>query len=316
MEDYSRRTLALEAQSAPLKTAATDEYRKLKSMSDDITTRREQAQLEKDELEFRRVVGELADGMLAKNVQAPQAALDQCAADQRAIDAIKARFVEAFGSLDDLENSVEPATCSSESLPTTHVKMPISIIEKSTGIRPSSSPYPSEPPPGAPTVVISSKNMHDFGPDTVEKTIIAPPDFALAAAALDAFDDEDGEDDGATMMLAAAAIVIIEPASMSQEFQLGAVNGIGRSEDNQICLLNPGISRKHAVINAVPIGYSIKDLGSQNGTFVNGQRVTEKTLGDGDTIDVGSVQFVFRMPWAPSASAAPNGRSGGASRKR
>ena len=315
MEDYSRRTLSLEAQSAPLKTAATDEYRKLKELSDDITARRDQAQLEKDELEFRSAVGELAEGTLAKNVQAPQAALDRCAADQKAIDAIKARFVEAFGSLDDLENSIEPATCSSESLPTTHVKVPISIIEKSTGIRPPSAQYPAEPPPGTPTVVISGKTLHDFvpsGPETAEKTIIAPPDFSLAAA-IEGFEEDDADDDDATMMLAAAAIVIIEPASMSQEFQLGAVNGIGRAEDNQICLLNPGISRKHAMINAVPVGYSIKDLGSQNGTFVNGQRVTEKTLSDGDTIDVGSVQFVFRMPWAPSA--ATNGRSG-TSRKR
>jgi len=325
MEDYSRRTGALEAQSAPLKSAATDEYLKLKSLNDDIAKRREQAQLEKDELEFRNTVGELSDTDLAKNLKAPQAAIDQCASDQKAIDAIKARFVEAFGSLDELENSMEPPTYASEAMPTTHVRTPIAVIEKSTGIRPPSAQQPSEPPPGTPTVVISAKTVHDLvtpsaapGPDTIEKTIIAPPDFALPPAPplddLDDLDDDDG--DGATMMLAAAAIVIIEPASMSQEFQLGAVNGIGRSEDNQICLLNPGISRKHAVIKAVPGGYSIKDLGSQNGTFVNGQRVTEKALSDGDTIDVGSVQFVFRMPWAPSATTASSGRSGAASRRR
>src|SRR5207244_9600052 len=146
--------------------------------------------------------------------------------------------------------------------------------------------------------------------DSGSKTIIARPDFAIQ----DDEPEQDDDDGGATMMLPAAAIVIIEPASMSQEFQLGAVNGIGRSEDNQICLLNPGISRKHAIIKAVPDGYSLKDLGSQNGTFVNGQRVTEKSLTDGDTIDVGSVQFVFRMPWAPSATAASSGRPGAAAR--
>jgi hypothetical protein len=223
---------------------------------------------------------------------------------------------------------MEPPTYASEAMPTTHVRMPIPAIEKHTGIRPSSAQQPSEPPPGTPTLMISAQTVHDLvaqapsmasqglESDTYERTIIAPPDFALPSAP--AFDDDDIDEDdgdGATMMLAAAAIVIIEPASMSQEFQLGAVNGIGRSEDNQICLLNPGISRIHAVIKAVPGGYSITDLGSQNGTFVNGQRVTEKALTDGDTIDVGSVQFVFRMPWAPSATASA-GRSGSASRKR
>src|SRR5262249_42713389 len=115
-------------------------------------------------------------------------------------------------------------------------------------------------------------------------------------------------DEGATMMLQSAAVVIIEPASISQDFQLGALNGIGRSDENQICLSNSGISRKHAVIKAVPGGFAIKDLGSQNGTFVNGQRVTEHTLTDGDTIEVGSVKFVFRMPWTTSPSTA-SGRS-------
>src|SRR5436190_2363814 len=75
MEDYSKRTAALDAQSAPLKSTATDEYRKLKSLNDDIARRREQGQLEKDELEFRNTVGELADGDLAKNLKAPQAAI-------------------------------------------------------------------------------------------------------------------------------------------------------------------------------------------------------------------------------------------------
>src|SRR5438045_143986 len=89
MEDYGKRSAALEGQSAPLKAAATDEYRKLKAVNDDITRRREQAQLEKDELEFRNTVGELSDGDLAINVKAPLKAIDQCATDQKAVDAIK-----------------------------------------------------------------------------------------------------------------------------------------------------------------------------------------------------------------------------------
>ena len=313
MEDYSKRTAALDGQSAPLKSAATDEYRKLKALNDDITKRREQAQLEKDELEFRNTVGELADADLASSLKSPQRTIDQCSADQKAVDVIKTRFVDAFGSLDELENSMDPPTYAAEPTATTAVKAP-TVAEKSTGIRPASAQSVA-PPPGKSTMVFSQKTVADLiepSEDGIEKTIIAPPDFTLP----DAVHEDEEEDDGATIMLAAAAIVIIEPASMSQEFQLGAVNGIGRAEDNQICLLNPGISRKHAVIMADSNGYSIKDLGSQNGTFVNGQRVTEKSLADGDTIDVGSVQFVFRMPWAGSASAAQSGRSGAAARSR
>jgi hypothetical protein len=52
----------------------------------------------KDELEFRGMVGELADGVLAKNVRAAQAALDQCTADQRAIDAGSSRAARSPNS--------------------------------------------------------------------------------------------------------------------------------------------------------------------------------------------------------------------------
>jgi pSer/pThr/pTyr-binding forkhead associated (FHA) protein len=329
MEDYSKRGAALESQSAPLKSTATDEYRKLKTLNDGIAKRRDQAQLEKDELEFRNTIGELSNEDLGKNLKAPQSVLDQCIEDQKAIDAIKTRFVEAFGSLDELENSMDPPTYSAD-LPTTRVKpSPVAAhmpaMEKSTGIKPPSA-QPTEPPPGPKTLVVSAKSIQSFidapppqqeareEEDSGGSTIIAPPDFAQSLMAAQNEPEED-EGDGATMMVASAAIVIIEPASMSQEFQLSAVNCIGRSEENQICLLNPGISRKHAIIKAVPGGYGIKDLGSQNGTFVNGQRVTEKSLTDGDTIDVGSVQFVFRMPWSPSATASA-GRPRAASRAK
>ena len=105
MEDYSKRAAALESQSAPLKSAATEEYRKLKSLNDAITQRREAAQLEKDELEFRNTIGELSDPDLASGLKGPQKVIDRCAAEQKAVDAIKTRFIEAFGSLDELENN-------------------------------------------------------------------------------------------------------------------------------------------------------------------------------------------------------------------
>src|SRR5260370_34646694 len=169
--------------------------------------------------------------------------------------------MDARGSRDELEKSMDPPTYAADVLPTATVKpSPVAAIEKSTGIKPPSA-QPTEQPGGTKTVVISAKSIQDIidappKEDASERTIIAPPDFTLPSMpSLDEPEEDDG--DGATMMVASAAIVIIEPASMSQEFQLSAVNGIGRSEENQICLLNPGISRKHAIIKAVPGGYAI-----------------------------------------------------------
>ena len=102
-----------------------------------------------------------------------------------------------------------------------------------------------------------------------------------------------------------AALLLTELSAAPREYRLVAVNGIGRSPENQIQVVKPGISRMHAVVNLVNGGFSIKDLDSQNGTFVNGDRVNERLLLDGDLVDVGTVQFVFRLPWPSSGPPTP-----------
>jgi hypothetical protein len=77
-------------------------------------------------------------------------------------------------------------------------------------------------------------------------------------------------------------------------FRLTALTYIGRSEDNQLRLLDPGVSRRHVLVMATPGGYTIRDLGSQNGTYVNGARVDESPLTDGDRITIGEINLVFR----------------------
>jgi hypothetical protein len=80
------------------------------------------------------------------------------------------------------------------------------------------------------------------------------------------------------------------------EYALGVVARIGRAEENDICIQGRGISRQHAVIHAGPGGFVIRDLDSQNGTIVNGERVAERTLGDGDQIGLGDARLRFRFP--------------------
>ena len=62
------------------------------------------------------------------------------------------------------------------------------------------------------------------------------------------------------------------------------------------------MSRRHVLVMATPGGYTIRDLGSQNGTYVNGTRVDESPLTDGDRITIGEINLVFRG--APAAVSA------------
>src|SRR5205823_13613976 len=105
---------------APLRTQARAEYRKLKALIDSLSLRQEQAQLQKDELQFRHEVGELTDAELKGQIAEPQKVLDSCASDRKELDASKARFVEALGSEEALEINepvVAPAPAPAAPLP-------------------------------------------------------------------------------------------------------------------------------------------------------------------------------------------------------
>jgi diguanylate cyclase (GGDEF)-like protein len=71
---------------------------------------------------------------------------------------------------------------------------------------------------------------------------------------------------------------------------------IGRQTSCELRVDDPGISRVHARILHTGSGYTLEDLGSRNGTFVQGQRVAQRRLLDGDFIQLGPrVAFRFSL---------------------
>lgn len=72
------------------------------------------------------------------------------------------------------------------------------------------------------------------------------------------------------------------------------VTTIGRIESNDIVIPDPSISRHHAQIRLTNGQFSLHDLDSTNGTFLNGKRITEAPLKDGAQIAMGKVALKFR----------------------
>jgi pSer/pThr/pTyr-binding forkhead associated (FHA) protein len=68
---------------------------------------------------------------------------------------------------------------------------------------------------------------------------------------------------------------------------------IGRAPSNQIVVDHPSISAHHALLLRTGASYSLKDLNSTNGTWINGDCITDVELKDGDTIRFGSVSAIF-----------------------
>jgi DNA-binding winged helix-turn-helix (wHTH) protein len=76
---------------------------------------------------------------------------------------------------------------------------------------------------------------------------------------------------------------------------LEGTNVIGRAEDAAIQIDAPGVSRHHARIVVATGTATLEDLGSKNGSYVNGTLVTLHALSDGDKIGVGTTVLTFRI---------------------
>jgi hypothetical protein len=82
---------------------------------------------------------------------------------------------------------------------------------------------------------------------------------------------------------------------------------IGRSEDNDVCLPSPYLSRHHAVIVGTPQGYYLVDLNSVNGVLVNGQRIERSALCDEDVLGLGPFRLKVQVPeWLAQGSPLPD----------
>jgi len=84
-----------------------------------------------------------------------------------------------------------------------------------------------------------------------------------------------------------------------QEHELQAETRIGRALDNDIYFLDPMASTAHAKILSKDGAWIIEDIGSTNGTFVNGERCKLATLRNGDVIRIGDTELTFVGEPAP-----------------
>ena len=76
---------------------------------------------------------------------------------------------------------------------------------------------------------------------------------------------------------------------------------IGRADDQGICIPHKSLSRSHARIEPTEGRLVVVDLGSKNGTLVNGVRVQRRELGHGDTVTLGDLDLLFRADRASNA---------------
>jgi hypothetical protein len=94
----------------------------------------------------------------------------------------------------------------------------------------------------------------------------------------------------------AARLVALDGPLRGRAFELcNRITTFGRSRQNTLVLPDPHVSRFHARVDLEEHGFILVDLGSTNGTFVRGRRVTRHPLEPGDRLQVGSTLLEFQL---------------------
>ena len=91
-----------------------------------------------------------------------------------------------------------------------------------------------------------------------------------------------------------ASVVIVEGPGAGQEYPLEkAVSVLGREKGADILLPDTAVSRCHAALDAEGAAFRLRDLGSTNGTLLNGKKIRESAIRHGDRFQVGNTTLQF-----------------------
>jgi pSer/pThr/pTyr-binding forkhead associated (FHA) protein len=130
----------------------------------------------------------------------------------------------------------------------------------------------------------------DAVPGSGEETTIT---FAPVDATGEILDDELALALG-DLPVSTAMVVVKRGPNAGSKFVLDSdVTRAGRHPDSDIFLDDITVSRRHAEIHRTGGGYSVRDAGSLNGTYLNRERIDEAALANGDELQIGKFRLVF-----------------------
>ena len=100
-------------------------------------------------------------------------------------------------------------------------------------------------------------------------------------------------------------LVLIRKDGSTKNFSLPSnVTIIGRREDCDLCIPLMVVSRKHCQFSVEDDKLSLRDLGSRNGTFINGTQIEESHINAGDRVQIGPVSFAIQIDGQPVGDSA------------
>ena len=102
-------------------------------------------------------------------------------------------------------------------------------------------------------------------------------------------------------------LVLLKKNGSHKFFPLpSSVTVIGRRHSCDLCIPLMSVSRRHCQLNYDDGVLKIRDLGSRNGTYLNGKRIDEAVIQAGDSIKIGPLTFVLQIDGQPQTIAEPD----------
>ncbi len=311
VRDYDARIHQLEEQANTLRQHAREDLAKLDVLYAASRQAVDQVRVELQESEFRFEIGEFSREEYQGRQQAAEKTIAERQEQFARVEKLRERYLEllpepAGAAPPTPVAGAPPAPAAPPPPPAVAAVPPAPVMPPPVGAPPPSRPAPPIPaaapvppaPPAPPPPVPrpGADGMTSFMPPPSTSDFKLPVPSAgpeSAATQIVGAAVTSGESFG-TMAVAVGMLVEDRGGLPGAHHRLGTHTTIGRTPDNQIVVPVREVSRKHAEITLTEDGYVLRDLGSPNGTYVNGQQVTEYRLQDGDRVGFGGQVFVFK----------------------
>jgi hypothetical protein len=123
---------------------------------------------------------------------------------------------------------------------------------------------------------------------------VASPNDTTAAIELGALDPSHEPADLPHLAPGTGMLVVVRGPNAGSRFLLDRdATTVGRHPDADIFLDDVTVSRRHAELHRTAEGVLVRDLGSLNGSYVNGERVDERVLTSGEELQIGRFKLLF-----------------------
>ncbi len=264
--DYDKKVDTLDAEIYPLVEQLAVQKSEVESMLKEIEQELSEVNIKKEEIQVRCDLGEFS----------------QKKADEM-IKAIEDENKERFDLFEKLKN---------------YSKKMEEVLRENILMQENNMPdFEEEKDNGEFSDAISDVNQEDLEDAFETKTGINThlPEIPVPNEDKTVFDYSLNNEEGKTMLIRQPVLEIISGENAGTQFRLklGTTN-IGSDESNDIVLNDFSVEFKHAQVVFEPDGFKIYDFNSEKGVFVNGKKVSECILNEGDEIVLGGIRLKFK----------------------